>query len=143
MPRGGRRIGAGRKPKPAHERMLGRVLPHPSAPPVGPPAPIEEFDPPADLDAEAREVWLRQAPFAFQNRTLTKATTLAFTRYCRMVVQERIDAASSAANGTNHRGLRKELNTLEIQFMLTAAGKPIAQPASVQAPANPLARFLK
>lgn len=148
MPRGGRRVGAGRKPKtPAERELSGRVLQHPSAGAVPPstnypPAPVEEFDAPDSLSAEARKVWMQQAPYAFKHRTLTRATALSFERYCKMVVQEGIEALSSAANGPDHRGLRKEINELEKQFMLTALGKPIYQVDAAPA-ANPLSKYLK
>src|SRR5262245_38288306 len=127
MPRGGKRIGAGRKPK-------AKVLPHPSSAGLPPTTndlpPIEEFDCPNSLLLpEERAVWMQQAPHAFKNRTLTRASAMAFERYCRLVVAERNEAKSSAASGSNHRGLIKQVNALELQFMLTAAGKPMIEPA--------------
>lgn len=123
MPRGGRRIGAGRKPK----NPTARLLKHPSAPIVPPstnePSPVEEFDAPNDLTAEERAVWLKQAPHAFANRTLTRASAMAFERYCKVVVLERNEAKSSAVGGPNHRGLLKQVNAYELQFMLAPAGK--------------------
>lgn len=121
MPRGGRRIGAGRKPK----HKAGKVLQHPSAmvPTTNDSSPIEEFDAPDDLTAEERAIWLKQAPHAFATRTLTRATALAFERYCKVVVLERNEAKSSGVGGANHRGLLKQINVFELQFMLTPAGK--------------------
>lgn len=144
---GGRRPGAGRKPKPRTE--AARVLPHPSVPAPGMPAasslpgvpttldtsPIEEFDAPNDLTADERAVWLKQAPHAFQARTLTRATALAFERYCKVVVLERNEAKSSGVGGANHRGLLKQINTYEVQFCLVPMGKPLAPAAS--APSAP------
>ncbi len=126
MPRGGRRIGAGRKPK----AKTAKLLQHQSA--VAPPttnglSPIEEFDAPDDLMADERAIWLKQAPHAFANRTLTRATALAFERYCKVVVLERNEARSSGVGGANHRGLLKQINAFELQFMLTPCGK--AMPA--------------
>lgn len=142
MPKGGPRIGAGRKPKLPGARAFGsRVVPHPSVPaasshPVvpttNPASPIEEFDAPDDLTADERAIWLKQAPHAFRNRTLTKATALAFERYCKIVVLERNEAKSSGVGGANHRGLLKQLNAYEQQFMLAPTGKPV-----VEAPAAP------
>jgi hypothetical protein len=122
MPRGGRRPGAGRKPK----TPLAKILALPSVPvsPTLPPA-VEEFDAPDTLTREERVVWLHQAPFAFRMGTLTRATALAFERYCRMVVQETVEAKSSAVNGPGHRGLRRDINMLELQFVLTPCGKPM------------------
>jgi hypothetical protein len=141
---GGRRPGAGRKPKPAHERALtgGHVLAHPSSvPTTNETAPIEEFDAPDDLTREERAIWLKQAPYAFQNRTLTRATALSFERYCKVIVLEHHEAKSSGSGGANHRGLLKQINAYELQFMLTPCGKPIYQAEAATPAANPLARF--
>lgn len=135
MPRGGKRIGAGRKPK--HGLGLSaRVIAHPSVPAVVPTTnavgPIEEFDAPDDLLKDERDVWLKQAPHAFRNRTLTRATAMAFERYCKVAVLERNEAKSSGVGGTNHRGLLKQIQSYELQFLLAPAGKPMAEaPASV------------
>lgn len=124
MPRGGKRIGAGRKPK----HQTAKLLQHPSTPVVVPPttnlaSPIEEFDAPNDLSADERAIWLKQAPHAFANRSLTKASALAFERYCKVVVLERNEAKSSGVGGANHRGLLKQVTALELQFMLAPNGK--------------------
>ena len=137
MPRGGRRHGAGRKPKITKPLEPAKVLAHPSSAGVPvvssvPLPPIERFDPPAGLSDEERQVWIRQAPHAFENRTLTPATALAFERYCRVVVLERREALSSAVSGANHRGLLKQINTYELQFGLAANGRPLmAAPPAV------------
>lgn len=131
MGRGGKRIGAGRKPKPKVGYELARVLQHPSVPTTNQTTPIEEFDAPDDLAMDERAVWLKQAPHAFRGRTLTRATALAFERYCKVVVLERNEAKSSGVGGANHRGLLKQVNAYELQFMLTPAGKPMIEPASV------------
>ena len=105
MARGGRRVGAGRKPKnrpPGGDVTRG---PWPAVPTTDAPSPIEEFDAPNDLGMDERAVWLKQAPHAFKNRTLTRASALAFERYCKVVVLERNEAKSSAVSGANHRGL--------------------------------------
>lgn len=130
MPSGGNRIGAGRKPRPdsRRSRQRGRVLRHPSAPTTSQPTPIEQFDAPAELTADERAVWVKQAPHAVANRTLTKATALSFERYCRIVVLERHEAKSSGMAGPNHRGMLKQLNAYELQFMLIPAGKPMVEP---------------
>jgi hypothetical protein len=133
MPRGGRRVGAGRKPKP----KLGspaRVLTHPSAPVVPPstngPVEVEEFDAPDDLAMEERAVWLKQSPHAFKAGTLKRSTALSFERYCKIVVLERNEAKSSGVGGANHRGLLRQINAYELQFMLTPMGKPVIEPVA-------------
>lgn len=145
MPRGGRRPGAGRKPR-------ATVLNHPGAAMVlpttnYPPAPVEEFDAPDDLAAEERVVWMKQAPYAFQKRTLTRASALAFERYCKTAVLERNEARSSGVGGANHRGLMKQVNELELQFMLAPCGRPMPEVAdearSGAAALGALSRFRK
>lgn len=109
------------------------VVQHPSAPPPStnfPPVPIEEFDCPDGLTHEERIVWKQQAPHAFKARTLTKATALSFERYCRVVVLESNEAKSSGVGGSNHRGLLKQINAYELQFMLTPMGKPMPEPVT-------------
>jgi hypothetical protein len=138
MPRGGRREGAGRKPKRPSDKQLGvrpvttRTVAPPSTNGV---SPIEEFDAPDDLTADERAVWLKQAPHAFKNGTLTRGTALSFERYCKVVVLERNEAKSSGMGGANHRGLLKQINSYELQFMLTPCGKPLvaaSAPAAVE-----------
>lgn len=141
MPRGGKRPGAGRKKK-----APATVLQHPSVPPPStnyPPAPVEEFDAPDCLTAEERAVWMTQAPHAFRNGRLTKASALAFERYCRMVAREAVEAKSSAAEKPSHQKLRSDINKLELQFGLTPNGAPMPAPASEAAApqAGSLSRF--
>jgi hypothetical protein len=91
-----------------------------------------------------RRVWLRQAPHAFKKRTLTPATALSFERYCRAVVLEDAMAVDPDRQGTaDHRGQLQRVNTFELQFKLTALGKPDEDVAPSAVPANPLERFLK
>jgi len=97
---------------------------------------VDEFDAPDTLVTEERNVWLRQAPYAFKNGTLNKASGLSFERYCRLVVREQSEVKSSGCDGPNHRGMQKQLNSFELQFLLTAAGKPMAD-AIPAAPAQP------
>jgi hypothetical protein len=119
------------------------VLLHPSVPSTNyPPAVVEEFDAPDALTADERKVWLNQAPFAFKNGTLTRASALSFERYCRIVVLEQNEAKSSGVGGANHRGLLKQINAYELQFLLTPAAKPMPvldKPA--QEPESKLAKF--
>jgi hypothetical protein len=145
MPRGGRRPGAGRKPKPKSVIELARILQHPSSVPTtnAPLPPVEEFDAPNDLTTDERLVWLKQAPHAFQNRTLTRATSLAFERYCKVCVMERNEAKSTAAGGANHRGMLKQINLYELQFLLSPNGRPMPEPpdATKAAPQSALSKF--
>jgi hypothetical protein len=140
---GGMKGRSGRKPKSVATHLLhGTFRADRHAKFVPPSTPIEEFDPPSTLTPAELEVWKQQAPFALRNGTLTPATSFAFQRYCRLVVDECHEATSSAKNGLNHRGLRRDVNTCELQFMLTPSGRPIesSAPATPVDP-NPLAKF--
>jgi hypothetical protein len=141
---GGRRPGSGKKPRPKIPSEAARVLVHPSVPTTNATSPIEEFDAPDALTMEERAVWLKQAPHAFANRTLVRATALSFERYCRAVVWEQKEGESSARGGANHRGLLKQINAYELQFLLTPCGKamPILAPPEEAAPSK-LSRFRK
>jgi hypothetical protein len=129
---GGRRRGAGRKPKTAAERFIdgnaghrGRILSHPSAPAAPDPVVVDEFDAPNDLTVDERNVWVKLAPFAFKNGTLTKASSLAFCRLCAHIVLEKRYAGSvQEAGGANHRGLIQKVDAAMDAFGLRPlAGK--------------------
>lgn len=147
---GGRRPGAGRKPKTRLEKDItgnaghrGVVLEHPSSGQVPVVAAIDEFDAPDDLTLPERQVWLELAPHAFANRTLTKGTSLSFRLLCRNVVLERKLAADvELEGGSNHRGLIQRVDAELLRFNLSPCGKPILEAEPVK-PANPLEKFLR
>lgn len=140
MPRGGRRPGAGRKPR----SKVGVVLIHPSIPPasalLAPPAALEV---PAGLDEEERAIWIDRAPYAIQYGTLDQASVAAFVRYCQIVVLERHEGKSSGRGGSNHRGLLRQLDQFELRFLLSPNGRPMPQRAGAieTQPASKLGRF--
>lgn len=149
---GGKRVNSGRKAKTAHERAVdgnagrrGRVLPMPGAqeaPSTAVP-PIEEFDAPDDLTFDERKVWLELAPHAFENRTLTKGTALAFKILCTNVVILRGYATSMMdRGGADHRGMIARVDAAMARFCLAPAGKPLIKAAPEQAPANPVSKYL-
>ncbi len=130
---GGKRPRAGRPRKSTAERQLdgnaghrGRVLPHPSVPPAEPPVVVddsEDFSVPDDLTLDERQVWLRLAPLAKENGTLTKAHLLAFSLLCQNVVLERRYALSPLdAGGANHRGMKQRLDIQLLRFGLAPNG---------------------
>lgn len=146
---GGARPGAGRKPRSRLERAVapghhGRVLRHPSGMDQVPVvAEIEEFDAPDDLTLEERHVWVELAPHAFQNRTLTKATSLSFRLLCRNVVLERALADNvELRGGANHRGLIQRVDAELLRFSLSPCGKAIYE-AEPMKPVNPLEKFIQ
>jgi hypothetical protein len=107
-----------------------------------PPSDIKEAQAKVDevraLGLEALAVWHELAPSAFEARTLTPATSAAFTMLCRAVARERATEVPDA----DHRGLMQRVATWLKDFGLAPLGKPmyVAQP---EAPANPLDRFTK
>ncbi len=143
---GGRRVGSGKKLKSALEHAIsgttarGVVLQHPNATAI---APVETFDPPASLRGQARVVWGELAPLAFEARTLTRATEVAFVILCRNVALERrMAAAKYGAGKANHRGMIQRVDAELTKFCLSPFGKALvaAQPEAV---VNPLDRFTK
>lgn len=150
MPRGGRRAGAGRKPKTRLERAVTgnaghhiRVLPHPGGGQVPVVAPIAGFEAPDDLTTDEGPIWAELAPHAFANRTLTKATALSFRLLCRNVVLERALALDPGTRGgANHRGLLQRVDAELLRFNLSPCGKAIYEEAVPEPTANPLDKFL-
>lgn len=145
---GGRRPGAGRKPKDAVARALdggaghrGKVLPHPSAPPAAVPVPVsvvDEADAPDYLTFEERQWWVRLRPHARAAGTLTPATESAFELLCRNYALERRFAISPMDAGTaNHRGLIQRVQADLSAFNIRPAGKPM--PNATVATAAPAA----
>jgi len=99
----------------------------------------------ADLAARAQAlaIWHELAPYAFEARTLTPATTAAFVMLCRGVVTERLLSASAAsAAGPDHRGMMHRIATWMKDFCIAPFGKPMyaAQPETA---VNPLDQFTK
>lgn len=157
---GGARPGAGRKPKSDAEKAVtgsrrvktapesARVLSHPSVPsgPVAAPLPkVSEEDAPDDLTIEERHVWLKLAPHALAAGTLTPATDMAFSLFCRNIVLERTMSAAPLAVGTaNHRGIIQRVQADAAAFCVRPNGKSMAGAApAAEKPVSPLNRFLK
>jgi hypothetical protein len=111
----------------------GRVLAHPSVPPVALVVAVEEFDAPNVLTLEERHVWLELAPHAFKAGTLTAASALAFVLLCQNVIRERKYGASlTDCGGSSHRGLIQRVEGGLEAFDLRPRGKPMTAPAVAQ-----------
>lgn len=130
---GGKRVGSGRKRKTAAERLIdgnagrrGRVLAHPSAAAV-PSAPlpaVDETDAPDELAPEERNIWLKLAPYALANKSLTPSTSTAFVMLCKNIALERRFAVSVMdAGGPNHRGMIQRVQADLAAFNLRPFGK--------------------
>jgi hypothetical protein len=144
---GGRRPGTGRKKKSLVLRSIdggaNRRGPLPTTNSDQVIAPIEEFDAPDDLTMEERQVWMKLASHAFQNRTLTRATALAFEMLCRnLALERRLAGSALARGGADHRGIIQRVDAELLRFNLAPCGKPMYE-AQPEKPANPLERFLK
>jgi hypothetical protein len=153
MPWGGRRPGAGAKPKsqrqreisgvPAHRR---KVVAHPSVPDqAGERSALPTVVIPDGMTPEEQKVWDQDAPFALENGTLTPATARTFRRYCQsVVIAWELALDPGRRGGSDHRGMIQRADTEALSFNLAPCGKRMVsegQPAA--APVNPLARFLK
>lgn len=131
MPRGGRRPGAGRKPK--LRMVLGGM---PTLPGIELPkeaiSPL--VDPPRDLvGAGPRALWRRLAPAALREKTLTLETAAGF----RLLVETH-DLANRVRDGIltakpdvdvskavrTYAGLAQRVDAMLARFKLTGFGKP-------------------
>lgn len=122
------------------------MLAHPSAPAAAPPLPVvDETDAPDELTMEERQVWLKLAPLAMANGTLTPASALAFVEVCKtVVVVRKLEAAPLQQGTANHSTWKKLLDAQLLNFNLRPCGKPMPDAAApAEKPANPLDRFLK
>lgn len=126
---GGRRPGAGRKPK-------FKVVPPPSANSDAGAAECTEVAVPETLTADQRAVWLQLAPHAVARGTLTRATAMSFELLCRNVVLERTIARDAEqVGGANHRGVIQRIDAEMLAFDLRPNGKPhgaVVKPGSEQ-----------
>ena len=106
MARGGRRIGAGRKPN--RLQVVTGSFDSRSAEGAETVIPV----PPAGLSGEAAAVWRELAPLAVERQTLNRSTMLAFAMLCRNIVLEQALAADpSLVGGANHRGMLQRVET--------------------------------
>lgn len=101
MPRGGARVGAGRKPKGAAILSLhgGRVRNGAKIATSVPNAPLPAVKQPEDLPSEQQKVWDELAPHALAARTLTAGTAAAFRDLCEAIVLKRMMLAEILADG--------------------------------------------
>lgn len=147
MPRGGARIGAGRKPK----RQVAEVAPF--QPVVVDGGRVEEINPnrpPDDLITQAHDFWLRYAAQAVEARTLTPRTVASFRLLCELDAEMRATKATIEKDGRTYvkvtvdgagqeheelkahpltgayRQLAQRVEMLMARFGLAPFGKPLA-----------------
>lgn len=134
---------------PGKRHRSATVLAHPSVPATPEKAvlpTVSEEDAPNELSVEERQVWMKLAPLAMVNGTLTDASALAFTEVCKTVVMVRqLDKAPLQQGTANHSTWKKLLDAQLLNFGLRPIGKPMSGSvaAAPVAPANPLDRFIK
>lgn len=152
MPRGGRRVGAGRKPKAKKAVVLGFDGARRSDPPAVPAAAAPSVDqfqdlatPPGDLPADQQAFWRLYAPYALEQRTLIPATVIGFRELCELFAIKHTIAAqiqgyklgaaskSAAAPLRTYMKLAQRLDALLARFKLTSFGKA----ADTGGPAKP------
>lgn len=152
MPRGGSRVGAGRKPK-AKAIVLGMDGARRIASEVNVATPeadaIDLAVPPADLPEAQHAFWRRYAPAALEQRTLAPSTVAGFRELCeRFVLKEtlaariasfKLGAASKSADPLlrQYVKLAQRVEASLKEFKLTAFGKPVLAMTPTHRAANP------
>jgi hypothetical protein len=164
MPRGGRRVGTGRKPTAKRGVVLGldgarRPDPGPAPPPIAvndaAPAAVDAIHdmatPPADLPVAQQDFWRIYAPAAIEQRTLITATVGGFRELCEQFALKqaiatrigklKLGAASKSAEGPlrHYVKLSQRVDASMARFKLTAMGKPAEVGVVKPATANPWA----
>ena len=133
MPRGGLRVGAGRKPKKASVVGMDgqRFVPAPALPVSVAGHPL--LEPPADLREPQATVWRTLAPHAIAQQTLVQATVRGFRELVEQAVlkQQIADLILAPKPGTDvdallrhYTKLAQRLDSTLARFRLTAMGKP-------------------
>jgi hypothetical protein len=137
--KGGRRPGAGRKPKSLLEHQLagtkprGRLL----RPAAFAPVPADPIDPPAELSPEELAIWQQLGPSATSVGTLRPETAYAFTRLVRHAALERkYDSSVRDCGSAGHRQLMKILIGELLAFGLLPSGATAAPRPQLSEPAR-------
>lgn len=149
MPRGGRRVGSGRKPKRKKAIVIGldgarrsdRSIPHE----VPPRAVADLATPPKDLSAEQRQFWSQYAPYAVEQQTLVPATVVGFRELCEQWTMKAKLAKEIARRGAATRDaegllraymkLAQRVDALLARFKLTPFGKAVEGATDSKKPA--------
>lgn len=139
---GGSRVGAGRKPKSAHEKVLDGTASGAERELVIHPPAIVPVARPLDLASAEQATWDELAPLALAERTLTPSTSTAFRHLCEAIVMRREIARTIATDGltidtplglkahpllTQYRGLTQRVEAGMLRFRLSPIGKPLIE----------------
>lgn len=156
MPRGGARVGAGRKPGQKKVKVLGFRNPNqPAWTPTAPSAPSVDAavaDPPADLGESAKVFWREWAPHAIEQGTLTEAQVAGFRELCEQLVVKRalwdrmetLGPASAEADRIlkRYEKMAQRVDASLARFRLTSFGKPMGEAKPRKPAANPWASIV-
>lgn len=160
MPRGGRRSGAGRKPKSSVLALVTHARSHrgqDDLPPHAGPAALR-VEPPPDLPTAERKIWDEWAPSAIAAGTLVAATIGAFVALCELEADRRELRARVVPQGAqprlpawdNELGVRREVRALALavraglkDFCIAPFGKEVITDSRSLEQDDPLARFLR
>jgi len=164
MPRGGARVGAGRKPKGAAILSLhgGRVRNAGQMAASVASAPLPAINTPEDIPEAQKQVWEELAPHAVAARTLTAGTAAAFRDLCEAIVLKRMMLAEILADGltgakvtlqmdekggglqtvekkahtllSQHRGMMQRVEAGFTRFRLAPMGKELVVEAKAEDP---------
>lgn len=163
MPRGGRRSGAGRKPKDSRAIVLGMDGARMASPPAYQTVDVTTQHgrvddalvlPPSDLPTAEQAAWKLHAPLALAQDTLVPATVPGFREFCQLYVhQAELSARIALLGRTSAEADRLVkrwekgvvlLNTKLKDYKLTAFGKAEAEAVKKKKPAaNPWAQVLQ
>jgi hypothetical protein len=152
MARGGRRVGAGRKPKakgPGVVIGMDGLRQNPPLPVVSSEPDHDDVNllvPPSELTIGGRRAWRRMAPAAIEQQTLVPSTEWGFRRLCTLwdraeLLDKQLQRLGSSAKGAALQGtalkLETRLDAALARFKLTGFGKPADKQEPKGAATNP------
>jgi hypothetical protein len=162
MPRGGARVGAGRKPRAPREPQKPNVVSI-----DGGRAGELSATPPLDLPEDEQPFWRAYAPLAIELGTLTRQTEPAFRLLCELDAEKRATKATIEKDGrttmgitvdvtsseqhiqikahpltSSYRQLAQRVETLMARFGLAPFGKPVAGPGKKKTVVSPWAQIV-
>lgn len=150
MPKGGLRIGAGRKPKASKVvGMDGLPRPIPPGPTLDAAKASPLAEPPEGLTEAQAALWRDLAPHAIAQQTLVPSTVRGFRELVEILamkqaIADTIAAAGAATSGMDallrhYAKLAQRVDGTLARYRLTAAGKPEPSAQTRPKPASPWA----
>ena len=163
MPSGGKRVGAGRKPRSSLRAVATRRVPSEEKPKVADDA-LRRV--PAGLADDQAAIWETYAGPAIEAGTLTSRMVGAFAFMVKLIAQEQAILVQIEADGwtftkvtidgagqeqrelkahplcPHYRGIVQRVDAQMKSFAVAPFGKPVDPTQSAQAPVNPWARVV-